>query len=129
MDINFVVSGKIISEIFDLTPNQIKRSGAFRYFIYEIQDSIKKYVPKDTGALKRSPMELHKELMFEGDIVWSGTADEVYAQAVYNMSNSQIRKIKNPYARPRWIEYAFDKHYLSWEKKYKKAMVNFLKGR
>ena len=65
-----------------------------------------RFIPMDTGILKASGrLENNNK-----QVAWNTP----YAHRVYNLDESNIRKNKNPNAKPRWFEWAKSLNLKNW---------------
>lgn len=78
-------------------------------FASRVAFEMRDYVPRDEGTLQDSePMASDYA---DGHIEW----DTPYAQRVYNLPQSSIRKVKNPNARSHWGDEAKGERMGAWE--------------
>lgn len=72
-----------------------------------LRDS-QRYIPMDTGMLKRSG-----DIISNNSIVRWATK---YAETVYKMAQARIKTRRNPHAHSEWFKHAQNMHGAEWKK-------------
>lgn len=93
---------------FSLNEKMRERAGlAQRRLAAAVLRDSQRYIPFDTGMLKRSG-----DIISNNSIVRWATR---YAEAVYKMSPRRIKVGKNPNARAAWFQHAQNVHGKEWQ--------------